>query len=125
MLDDKIVQPSVGIFWMVGDCLVAAGCSLREASPYGDCLTYDGGHAEHWDEWQVAGGAWLRRHHLPLTILSTEYDDHPRGRIVHASGTFIIYADRRLQARDALASIRTRFGLLDQSTEVQSDDHYR
>jgi hypothetical protein len=41
--------PDVGIFWVVqttaGEThLLAAGCPLDQAEPYGDCLTYGPGH---------------------------------------------------------------------------------
>ena len=43
--------PSVGIFWVVetgpGEArLLTAGCSLEAAEPYGDFLTFAGGHYE-------------------------------------------------------------------------------
>ena len=46
--------PQVGIFWLVqatdGDArLLAAGCPLDQAEPYGDCLTYGPGHYQHED----------------------------------------------------------------------------
>jgi hypothetical protein len=45
--------PHVGIFWLVqtpnGEAkLLAAGCPLDEAEPYGDCLTYSPGHYKIW-----------------------------------------------------------------------------
>jgi hypothetical protein len=49
--------PHVGIFWVVqtsnGEArLLAAGCPLDLAEPYGDCLTYGPGHYEIWDHWR-------------------------------------------------------------------------
>ena len=43
--------PQVAIFWLVqateGEArLLAAGCPLDQAEPYGDCLTYGPGHYE-------------------------------------------------------------------------------
>jgi hypothetical protein len=43
--------PHVGIFWAVqtsnGETqLLAAGCPLDQAEPYGDCLTFGPGHCE-------------------------------------------------------------------------------
>ena len=45
--------PHLGIFWVVqttdGDArLLAAGCPLDQAKPFGDCLTYGPGHYETW-----------------------------------------------------------------------------
>jgi hypothetical protein len=116
---------SVGIFWLVDDVLVAAGCALKDAQSYGDCLTYDGGHADHWDRWQEAGGLWLREHGLPTGILTTEYDDHPRGRIVKEPTGFVVYADRRLQTPDIIEEICEKFGLSGTEAEIRSDAHYR
>ncbi|GGE95363.1 hypothetical protein GCM10011404_30620 [Sphingomonas prati] len=124
-MDTLQAKGCVGIFWFVDDMLVAAGCPVADASPYGDCLTYDGGHAEHWDRWQEAGGVWLAAHGLPLSILSTEYDDHPRGRIVKEPGSFVLYADRRLQTADRLDSICSRFELDRAKVSLRSDAHYR
>ena len=73
---------AVGIFWFVGDELIAVVCDLTNAVPYGDCLTYDGGHAEHWEAWQKAGASSLRSSGLPERIATSEYEEHPRGRIV-------------------------------------------
>jgi hypothetical protein len=49
--------PQVGIFWVVqttdGEArLLAAGCPLDQAEPYGDCLTYGPGHYETWARWR-------------------------------------------------------------------------
>ena len=49
--------PSVGIFWVVetgsGEPrLLTAGCSLEAAEPYGDFLTFAGGHYKIWASWR-------------------------------------------------------------------------
>jgi len=119
------VTESVGIFWFVDGVLVAAGCALESAAPYGDCLTYDGGHAEDWERWQEAGGRWLAEHGLPVAILTSEYDEHPRGRIVKEANGFVLYADQRLQTPKRLSAICERFGLEKSTTSIRSDAHYR
>jgi hypothetical protein len=48
--------PHLGIFWVVQTTdsearLLAAGCPLEQAEPYGDCLTYGPGHYETWAQW--------------------------------------------------------------------------
>jgi hypothetical protein len=48
--------PHVGISWLVQTAedearLLAAGCPLDQAEPYGDCLTYGPGHYETWAQW--------------------------------------------------------------------------
>jgi hypothetical protein len=45
--------PHVGIFWLAqtteGEVkLLASGCAVDQAEPYGDCLTYGAGHYETW-----------------------------------------------------------------------------
>lgn len=77
--------------------------------------------------WQEAGGSWLRANGLPQSILTTEYDDHPRGRIVFDQNLdqFILYADRRLQTPNCLNAIKSRFNLLAARTTIRSDQHYR
>jgi hypothetical protein len=49
--------PHVGIFWLAQTSngkarLLAAGCPLDQAEPYGDCLTYGPGHYETWAQWR-------------------------------------------------------------------------
>ena len=63
----------------------------------------------------------------PKRIVSTEYDDWPRGRIVYETlaRRFVIYADRRLQAPDTIDVIKAAFGLGDAEVIVKSDLHYR
>jgi hypothetical protein len=116
---------AVGIFWLVDDVLVAAGCAVEQAAQYGDCLTYDGGHADHWERWQKAGGRWLTEHGLPAAILTSEYDAHPRGRIIKEPAGFVLYADRRLQTAPRIAVIRKRFELENEVVTVRSDEHYQ
>lgn len=115
---------SVGIFWLVDGKWIAAGCSLDDAVPYGDALTYDGGHAEHWERWQNAGAHWLGGHDLPLTIMTDEYEDHPRGRVVKMPDHFIIYADRRLLGPKSVARIVALFGLERSAVRTSPDAHY-
>jgi hypothetical protein len=123
----QLCEPAVGLFWFVDDGIIAAGKPLRIADRYSDNLTYDGGHAEHWDRWKKAGSAWLKREGLPLSILSSEYDDHPRGRVIYlpVDHEFRIYADVRLQTEDAVRQIRNRFALGSSKAAVLRDSHYR
>lgn len=115
----------VGIFWRVDGQWIAAGSPLTEASPYGDVLSYDGGHAEHWDRWREAGQRWLTQHGLPLAILYSEYNEHPRGRIVKKPGHFVIYADRRLLTKRCAAVITEIFGIGNVRFAISADSHYR
>jgi hypothetical protein len=121
--------PHVGIFWVVqmsdGEAkLLAAGCPLNQAEPYGDCLTYGPGHYETWAHWR------RDRTIDPVfraIVRSSEYEDWPRGRIVfdRVRDFFIIYADRKLMTPAMTARIKTQFHLPADRTEIQSDWHYR
>jgi len=119
--------PRVGIFWRVGGVLVVDHSTLAEAEPYGDCLTHPAGHYERWEQWRKLGASRLAALGLPRRIASTEYDEWPRGRIVYEKPTrrFVIYADRRLQAPDVIAAVKTAFGLDRLDAVVRSDLHYR
>lgn len=123
--------PRVGIFWLVAegqrDMLVTDSVPLTEAEPYGDCLTHPRGHYEMWDRWRLAGPSWLKSNGLPTAICRTEYEEHPRGRIVYErpAELFIIYADRRLQIERTVRLIVEAFRLAGERFEIRSDDHYR
>ncbi len=119
--------PHVGIFWLVqtrdGEArLLAAGCPLEQAEPYGDCLTYGPGHYETWAQWR-------RERTVDPALRGTarlyEYEDWPHGRIVfdRARDLFILYADRKLMTSAMIARIKTHFQLPAERTEVQSDWH--
>lgn len=119
--------PSVGIFWRVAGVLVIDRSTLQEAEPYGDCLTHAAGHYEKWCDWQAHGGAWLASRGYPTAIVSTEYDEWPRGRIAYETDTsrFVLYADRRLQDRKTIQALLATFGIAEATTLVRSDAHYR
>ena len=34
--------------------LLACGCKVEDAEPYGDCLTFGPGHYEVWEGWRKA-----------------------------------------------------------------------
>jgi hypothetical protein len=105
--------PHVGIFWLVQTTedearLLAAGCPMDQAEPYGDCLTYSPGHYKTW--------AQCRRDRtvdpaLRAIVRAYEYEDWPRGRIVfdRSRDLFILYADRKLLTPATIARIETQF----------------
>jgi hypothetical protein len=104
--------------------LLAAGCPLDQAEPYGDCLTYGPGHYETLAQWRrkrtvdPALRALVRAH---------EYEDWPRRRIVfdQSRDLFILFADRKLLTPATIARLKTQFLLPADRTEVQSDFHYQ
>lgn len=125
-------SPHVGIFWRVRDATGAPHLAvditpLAAAEPYGDFLTHPRGHHEVWTDWRRRGSRFLTGQGWPLTILSAEYEDHPRGRVVlhRPTKTFWLYADRRLQGADDIAAIKAALGLTTARCLVKSDDHYR
>ena len=121
--------PYIGIFWLVQTSngqtrLLAVGCPLDQAEPYGDCLTYSPGHYKTWAQW--------RRDRtldpaLRALVRAYEYEDWPRGRIVcdRSRDLFILYADRKLMTPATIARIASQFHLPAERTEVQSDFHYQ
>ena len=119
--------PAVGIFWRVSDVLVIDRSPLDEAEPYGDCMTHPVGHYERWQEWQALGAAQLVALGFPASILSSEYDEWPRGRIVYEapSRKYVLYADRRLHKSGIIEALKTAFGLDQAMVTVRTDAHYR
>lgn len=122
--------PGVGIFWRVGTKrdgkLVSHVVPLGQAEEYGEFLTHPSGHYDVWESWKAAGVPELRRIGLPDEIADTEYEEHPRARVVYhrARGEFTIYADRRLQDRATIANVAALFGIGRQHYLVRSDSHY-
>ena len=126
---DPPATPHLGLFWVVQTAadqtrLLAAGCPLDQAEPYGEYLTYGPGHYETWARW--------RRDRtldpaLRAIVHSCEYEDWPRGRIVfdRARDLFILYADRKLMTQATIARIKIQFHLPGERTKVQSDFHYQ
>ncbi len=104
--------------------LLTAGCSLDQAEPYGDCLTYGPGHYETWDHWRRDRTVDPA---LRALVRSYEYEAWPRGRIVfdRARDLFILYADRKLMTPAMIARIETQFHLPAERTEVTSDLPYK
>lgn len=120
----------IGICWRIrrssGGIYLSHVVSLNEADEYGDFLTHPSGHYEIWESWKTAGIAKIRSMGLPSEIVSTEYEEHPRGRVVFNRTTdqFTIYADQRLQSKGAILEIVKMFGIEEREYVVQSDSHY-
>jgi hypothetical protein len=119
--------PSVGIFWAVSGLLVLDYSAVTAAEHYGDCVTHSAGHYDCWHQWQALGGHVLIAKGYPKCILSTEYDEWPRGRIVYEKPTkrFTLYADRRLQKPSIIGALKLLFGISAAKVIVKSDLHYR
>jgi hypothetical protein len=122
--------PSVGIFWLVLDTsrspfLLVDLCPVGLGEPYGDFLTH-GGHYDYWSKLAALGAGELRRRDLPTAPTWSEYEEWPRGRVVHHVPTrrFVLYADRQLKNTEALNLIASQFGLPNGRFDVRSDAHY-
>jgi hypothetical protein len=122
-------RPHFGIFWVAQTSngkarLLAAGCPLDQAEPYGDCLTYGPGHYETWAHWRRDRTVEPA---LRAIVRSHEYEDWPRGCIVfdRSRDLFVLYADRKLLTPAMIGRVATQFHLPPQRTEVQSDLHYK
>ena len=123
---------SVGIFWGIPEpdgswTKLVDATSLAEAEPYGDFLTHPRGHYEVWTHWQKTRTAPVASRFILQAIADHEYEFFPRGRIVFniGTGSFILYADRRVQQASTIAAIASEFGLAAGTFTVRSDEHYR
>jgi hypothetical protein len=125
----EAAAPSVGIFWLIETTAgttqwLSAGCSLEAAEPYGDFLSFPGGHYEVWERWRqrMDLDAALR-----ALVRSFEYEDWPRGRIVYdrSKKRFTLCADAKLMKPKITARIRARFALPVELTSVERDFHYQ
>ena len=123
--------PAVGIFWGIAEggqppVLLADLVPLERGEPYGEFLTHSG-HYEHWESLAAAGAGDLRRRGLPTAPAWSEYEEWPRGRVVHhvPTGHCIVYADRQLRrAPPFLAPVVQRFGLSEGRYGVRGDPHH-
>ena len=125
----KADRPSVGIFWVVeakrGEPrLLAIGCTLEDAEPFGDFLTFGPGHYEIWKRWRASPDTDAA---LRIVVRTYEYEDWPRGRIVYDTSRerFTLYADRKLMTPKTITHIRSYFSLPPDRTVVESDFHYQ
>jgi hypothetical protein len=122
----------IGIFWGISNpdqswSILTDKCSLAEAEPYGDFLTFSRGHHDVWADWQRLGSAALAKRGIPRAVAYHEYEEFPRGRIVYhiKEREFIIYADRQLQRPEVVADIVKLFAIPRGTYAVRSDAHYR
>ena len=123
--------PRIGLFWMVEGhdraALIAHSVPLPEAAAYGEMLTIETGHADHWAALARRRGSDLRAAGISSAPLWSDYDEWPRGRVLfdRTSSRFIIRADRQLRRPDRIARIARHFGFDPTSATILPDDHYR
>ena len=111
-------EPHVGIFWLVKGKLILDSTTLNEAEPYGDHVTHPRSHIDVWQQYQRLGK-------VPPEC---EYEEHPRGRVMHhpKSGEFMILADKCITDHKELVSeIKKTLHLPVKKTKIGSDPHYR
>lgn len=111
------LEPRVGIFWVVEERLVLDSSLLREAEPYGDCLTHRTSHIDFWSEQQRLGT-------VPRDI---EYEEPPRGRVTYntKSQKFSFFADRCILKDKAKMALVKKAMHLPVNILVDTDPHYR
>jgi hypothetical protein len=129
---EKLAGPGmVGPFWVVEAdgqaALVALTVPLERADPYGDMLTVDTGHLEHWSHLARRGTRALREAGLPTAPVWSEYEEWPRGRVLYdrTARRFVVRADRQLHRPEFLRLIADRFRIEAVVVTMLSDDHYR
>ncbi len=120
------VDSCVGFFWFLPSSkphgmrqILPVIITLSDAERYGECLTHPSGHADFWRELGKSG-----RNAIAST---TEYDDHPRGRVVFdtKSNKSVIYIDDRLKANVYIKKILTEYMINCNSYIIRLDEHYR
>ncbi|RUV98960.1 MULTISPECIES: hypothetical protein [unclassified Mesorhizobium] len=122
----------VGFFWIVPnrpgeDAILGDGIELTNAETYGEALTHPGGHYEFWENMKARGPAWLRARNVSGALLSTEYEDWPRGRVNFFPKTnrFLLLADPRIMTTSRIDLVRAMFELGDLDVDIDRDGHYR
>ena len=121
----------VGPFWVVEVdqrvAIIALAVVLEQADTYGDMLTVDTGHLEHWSRLGRLGVRALREAGVPTAPVWSEYEEWPRGRVLFdlAAGRFVVRADKQLHRPEFLRLIADRFQIPLDASAILSDDHYR
>jgi hypothetical protein len=109
--------PHLGIFWLVDGKLIFDSSPLSEAEPYGDHITHPRSHVAVWSKLERRG----------LVPRGSEYEDYPRGRVIHhpATGEFTILADKCiLRHKDLVIRIKKSLHLSER-VKLDTDLHYR
>ncbi|WP_159014578.1 hypothetical protein [Acidisoma sp. S159] len=121
----------VGPFWVVEEggksVIVALTVPLERAETYGDMLTMETGHLQHWSRLARRGAAALRTAGEPTAPVWSEYEEWPRGRVIFdcVARHFVIRADRQLHHPAFVRLITDHFCIEAAKATVLADDHYR
>jgi len=115
---DYVIQPEVGIFFLISDTLLIESTPLENAEPYGDHLGHPGGHSEMFDH-------LIETKKVPC---DAEYQNVPRGRVVLSvdKDEYTIYLDRCIRHRPEIAlQIVEHLHLPLDRYRLTLDEHYR
>ena len=108
-------EPRLGIFWLVDGKLLTDSLPLSECEDDRDFRNYPASHIDVWTEWQRIGKA----------PSPSEYEEFPRGRVIHNGDGFTIRADRCiLKRKDLIARIKRELHLPKQIS-LGKDPHYK
>jgi hypothetical protein len=120
----------VGPFWIVEEeghaAIIALAVPLDRADAYGDMLTVDTGHLEHWSRLARRSAVALRKAGIPIAPVWSEYEEWPRGRVLYdrIAQRFIVRADQQLHRPEFLRLIVDRFRVALAGAAILPDDHY-
>jgi hypothetical protein len=121
----------VGPFWVVEAdgqaAVIAVPIPLARADTYGDMLTVDTGHLEHWSRLARRGASALREAAIPTAPVWSEYEEWPRGRVLYDATArhFVIRADRQLHHAAFVRLIAELFRIDAATTAIMPDEHYQ
>jgi hypothetical protein len=107
-----------GHFWIFRGELILDTTPVSQSEEYGEAKGHPRGHLQHWTELQRTGA--MSR--------DLEYDDPPRGRVVHfpKDKRFVLYVDPCILTRkNIVRRIMAEMNLPHNHTRISSDDHYR
>jgi hypothetical protein len=112
-----IGAPQVGIFWVVNGKPFVFGAPLNEAEPWGEFKNYKEDHIHLWTFLQRNG----------LVPCDSEYEDHPRGRVVYntKNDSFMFFADRCILKDKSMVEHLLAELHLPSTTNTESDPHYK
>jgi len=115
----SVSEPTVGIFWLVGEKLVFDVTPLSQAEDYGDFKIHSGNHVSVWERLRVT----------KIVPVEMEYEEAPRGRVMYdvKNHLFSLLADPCiLRRKEIVAKIKREMNLpKGRSTSVDTDYHYR
>ena len=102
----------VGVFWILQPDgrsvdLLAHRCPLSKAERYGDKLTCAHSHYEIWEKWRRVGVVGA----VKSGIEFYEYEEWPRGRVVHDTINRHLCRRQSAQASNTKSKAHTWFGL--------------